>query len=119
VFAGLILTLTVAALDQNIVSPALPQIAGELGGLEHLGWIVMAFMLTSTVTVPLYGKASDLYGRRPLFVISIIVFLVGSALCGFRPFHDAINWVSRIAGPRRRWSDDARSDNNRRSRHPA
>ena len=82
-FAGLILTLTVAALDQNIVSPALPQIAGELGGLEHLGWIVMAFMLTSTVTVPLYGKASDLYGRRPLFVISIIVFLVGSALCGF------------------------------------
>lgn len=82
VLAGLILTLTISALDQNIVSPALPQIAGEFGGLGHLAWIVMAFMLASTVTMPLYGKASDLYGRRPLFVVSIVVFLVGSALCG-------------------------------------
>ncbi|HEY2464570.1 MAG TPA: MFS transporter, partial [Steroidobacteraceae bacterium] len=82
ILVGLIVTLTLSALDQTIVGPALPQIASEFGGLGHLAWIVMAFMLASTVTMPLYGKASDLYGRRPLFVVSIVVFLIGSALCG-------------------------------------
>src|SRR5271165_1017007 len=82
VFAGLMLSLALAGLDQNIVSPALPQIVSELGGLAHLSWIVTAFMLTSTITTPLYGKLSDLYGRKPLFIVAIIIFVAGSALCG-------------------------------------
>ncbi len=81
-FAGLLLVLTLAALDQNIVTTALPQIVADLGGLERLSWVVTAFMLTSTVSAPLYGKLSDLYGRRPLFVVAIVLFLVGSILCG-------------------------------------
>jgi EmrB/QacA subfamily drug resistance transporter len=82
VFAGLILAMILAALDQSIVSTALPVIAGELGGLNHLTWVVTAFMLTSTVSAPLYGKLSDMYGRKPFFAISIGIFLAASALCG-------------------------------------
>lgn len=82
VFMGLMLALALSAMDQNIVSTALPRIVGELGGFAHLSWVVTAFMLTSTVTTPLYGKLSDIYGRRRLFVISIVVFLAGSVLCG-------------------------------------
>ncbi len=80
--AGLIIALALSSLDQNIVSTALPQIVGSLGGLAHLSWVVTAFLLTSTVTTPLYGKLSDMYGRRPLFLGAIAIFLVGSALCG-------------------------------------
>jgi len=81
-FAGLMLALTLAALDQNIVGTALPRIVSDLGGLAHLSWVVTAFLLASTVTTPLYGKLSDLYGRRPLFLVAITVFLLGSVLCG-------------------------------------
>jgi EmrB/QacA subfamily drug resistance transporter len=83
VFAGLMLALALAALDQNIVGTALPRIVSDLGGLSHLSWVVTSFLLTSTITTPLYGKLSDMYGRKPLFVVSILVFLVGSCLCGF------------------------------------
>ena len=82
VFAGLMLALALAALDQNIVGTALPQIVSDLGGLSHLSWVVTAFLLTSTTTTPLYGKLSDMYGRKPLFVVSITIFLAGSCLCG-------------------------------------
>ena len=82
VFAGLMLALALAALDQNIVGTALPMIVSDLGGLSHLSWVVTAFLLTSTTTTPLYGKLSDMYGRKPLFVISILIFLAGSCLCG-------------------------------------
>ena len=82
VFAGLMLALALAALDQNIVGTALPRIVSDLGGLSHLSWVVTAFLLTSTTTTPLYGKLSDMYGRKPLFVVSILIFLVGSCLCG-------------------------------------
>lgn len=82
VFAGLILALTLAALDQNIVGTALPRIVGDLGGLAHLSWVVTAFLLTSTATTPLYGKLSDMKGRKPLFFAAIILFLIGSVLCG-------------------------------------
>jgi EmrB/QacA subfamily drug resistance transporter len=81
-FAGLLTTMAVASLDQNIVSTALPRIVGELGGLAHLPWVITAFMLTATATAPLYGKLSDMHGRRPLFVVSIVVFIAGSTLCG-------------------------------------
>ena len=82
VMAGLLLVLTLASLDQNIVATALPGIVGELGGLAHLAWVVTAFLVASTATTPLYGKLSDIYGRRPLFFVAVGVFLVGSALCG-------------------------------------
>ena len=76
------LALMLASLDQNIVGVALPRIVSELGGLSHLSWVVTSFLLTSTATTPLYGKLSDLYGRKPLFLIAILIFLVGSSLCG-------------------------------------
>jgi EmrB/QacA subfamily drug resistance transporter len=71
-----------AALDQNIVNTALPRMVADLGGMAHLSWVVTAFMLSSTVTTPLYGKLSDTYGRRPMFLVAITLFLLGSLLCG-------------------------------------
>jgi EmrB/QacA subfamily drug resistance transporter len=82
VMAGALLAMVLAALDQNIVNTALPRMAGELGGISHLSWVVTAFMLTSTTTTPLYGKLSDIYGRRTLFFVAILIFLAGSLLCG-------------------------------------
>jgi EmrB/QacA subfamily drug resistance transporter len=81
-FLGALLAMLLAAMDQTVVSTALPRIAADLHGFSQLSWIVTAYLLTSTVTVPLYGKLSDLYGRRSMFVVSIAIFLVGSALCG-------------------------------------
>jgi EmrB/QacA subfamily drug resistance transporter len=82
VFAGLMLALTLASLDQNIVATALPRIVSDLGGLAHLSWVVTAFMVTSTISTPLYGKLSDIYGRKSLYFVAIIIFLIGSVLCG-------------------------------------
>jgi EmrB/QacA subfamily drug resistance transporter len=76
------LALMLASLDQNIVGVALPRIVSDLGGLSHLSWVVTSFLLTSTATTPLYGKLSDLYGRKPLFIAAILIFLAGSILCG-------------------------------------
>ena len=80
--AGILLCSAMAALDNFIVNPALPQIMAEFGALSALSWVITAFMLASTVAMPLYGKFSDLYGRRRLFVIAIAIFSLGSALCG-------------------------------------
>jgi EmrB/QacA subfamily drug resistance transporter len=82
IYAGLMVTLALAALDQTIVATALPRIVGDLGGITQYSWVFTAYMLTSTVTVPLYGKLGDVYGRKKLFLFSIVVFLIGSALCG-------------------------------------
>jgi EmrB/QacA subfamily drug resistance transporter len=82
VLAGLMMALALASLDQNIVAIALPQIVSDLGGLNHLSWVVTSFLVTSTATTPLYGKLSDMHGRKPLFIIAIVVFLIGSCLCG-------------------------------------
>jgi MFS family permease len=77
------MALTLVALDQNIVATALPRIVSDLGGLAHLSWVVTAFLVASTTTTPPYGKFSDIYGRKPAFMVSIIVFLLGgSMLCG-------------------------------------
>jgi EmrB/QacA subfamily drug resistance transporter len=80
-FLGVLLALLLAALDQTVVSTALPRIAADLHGFEDLSWIVTAYLLTSTATVPLYGKFSDLYGRRTMFVVAIAIFIGGSVLC--------------------------------------
>jgi len=82
VLPGLLLTLIIAMLDQLVVSTALPRIVGDLGGLNHLAWVVTAYILASTITTPLYGKLGDMYGRKRLLMIAIIVFLIGSALSG-------------------------------------
>lgn len=82
VLTGLMLGLFLAALDQTIVATALPTIVGEFGGLDHLSWVVTAYLLASTVTSPLYGKISDLYGRKVVFQTAIGLFLAGSILCG-------------------------------------
>ena len=82
IFIALMLVLLLAALDQTIVSTALPTIVGDLGGIAHLSWVVTAYLLASTVTGPLYGKLGDLYGRRKVLQTAIVIFLVGSVLCG-------------------------------------
>src|SRR5678809_973341 len=82
VFSGLVLAMLLAALDSTIVSTALPTIVGELGGLAHLSWVVTAYLLAQTVVTPLYGKLGDLYGRKKVVQVAIVVFLIGSALCG-------------------------------------
>src|SRR3954465_14988147 len=80
-FSAMMLATLLAALDQTIVATALPQIVSDLHGFNNLSWVVTAYLLASTVTVPLYGKLSDLYGRRTLFVVAISLFLLGSLLC--------------------------------------
>ena len=82
ILGALMLAMLLAALDQTIVSTALPTIVGDLGGLNHLSWVVTAYLLAATASTPLWGKLGDQYGRKRLFQTSIVVFLAGSALCG-------------------------------------
>jgi EmrB/QacA subfamily drug resistance transporter len=82
VFAALMLGMFLAALDQTIVSTALPTIVGDLGGLNHLSWVVTSYLLASTVSTPLYGKLGDMLGRKPVFLAAILIFLAGSMLAG-------------------------------------
>jgi EmrB/QacA subfamily drug resistance transporter len=82
VVSGLMLVMLLASLDQTIVSTALPTIVAELGGLEHLSWVVTAYLLAVTIVTPLYGKLGDLYGRKVVLQVALALFLVGSALCG-------------------------------------
>ncbi|WP_227023711.1 MDR family MFS transporter [Martelella soudanensis] len=81
-FAGLILAMILAALDQSIVNTALPRMASDLGGLSHLSWVVTAFMLTSTSATPIFGKLSDMFGRRAFLIGAIVLFVAMSMLCG-------------------------------------
>jgi EmrB/QacA subfamily drug resistance transporter len=82
VMSGLMLVMLLASLDQTIVSTALPTIVGELGGLEHLSWVVTSYLLAVTIVTPLYGKLGDLFGRKVVLQGALVVFLIGSALCG-------------------------------------
>src|SRR5260370_637795 len=82
VYSGLMAGMLLAALDQTIVATALPTIVGDLGGLNHLSWVVTAYLLTSTISVPLYGKFGDIAGRKNIFQTAIIIFIAGSMLSG-------------------------------------
>src|SRR3954466_7883133 len=82
IFLALMLVLLLASLDQTIVSTALPTIVGDLGGISHLSWVVTAYLLSATIAGPLYGKLGDLYGRKLVLQVAIVIFLIGSMLCG-------------------------------------
>ncbi|WP_433459169.1 MDR family MFS transporter [Micromonospora sp. CA-248212] len=82
VLFGLMIAMMLAMLDNMIVSTALPRIVGEFGGLNHFTWVVTAYVLGTTVSTPIWGKLGDLYGRKSVFLTSVVIFLVGSALCG-------------------------------------
>ena len=105
IFGALLLVLLLASLDQTIVSTALPTIVGDLGGLEHLSWVVTAYLLASTVAGPLYGKLGDLYGRKPVLQAAIVIFLIGSALCGLAQNMARADRLPRRPGARRRRPD--------------
>ncbi|STQ93223.1 Multidrug-efflux transporter 3 [Janthinobacterium lividum] len=82
IYLGLMAVLGLGALDQSIVATALPRIVDDLGGMAHLSWVVTAYVLASTATMPLYGKLADQYGRRPMIITALLTFLLGSVLCG-------------------------------------
>jgi EmrB/QacA subfamily drug resistance transporter len=89
---ALMLGMFLAALDQTIVSTALPTIAGDLHGLNHLSWVVTAYLISSTISLPLWGKFGDLFGRKNFFQLSIVIFLIGSMLSGLS--HSMIELIS-------------------------
>ena len=89
-FSALLIAMLLASLDQTIVSTALPTIVGDLGSVDRLSWVVTAYLLAATVTIPIWGRASDLYGRKRLFQAAIAVFLTGSALSGAAP---SLEWL--------------------------
>src|SRR5204862_4604643 len=82
IFAGLMLVMLLAALDQTIVATALPTIVGDLGGLDRLAWVTSAYLLAQTAVTPVYGKLGDLYGRKRVLQSAVVMFLIGSVLCG-------------------------------------
>jgi EmrB/QacA subfamily drug resistance transporter len=98
VLGGLMTGLFLVAISQTIVATALPTIAGELGGVDLIAWIVTAYLLAATVATPLFGRMSDLYGRQRLFQASIVIFLVGSLLSGFAPSMPALIGARAIQG---------------------
>src|SRR6185369_4827548 len=89
---GLVIAMLLAMLDNMIVAPALPTIVGDLGGLTHLSWVTTGYILATTIATPIWGKLGDLYGRRTTFLAAIVLFLVGSALCGMA--HNMVELIS-------------------------
>ena len=85
VISGILLCIFLAAIDQTVVIPAVPAIAADLNGFSHLAWIVSAYLLTSTAMTPIYGKLSDIYGRRILLLIALAVFFIASGCCAMWP----------------------------------
>jgi EmrB/QacA subfamily drug resistance transporter len=98
IVGALMLVMLLAALDQTIVSTALPRIASDLNGLSKLSWVVTAYLITSAVVTPLYGKISDQFGRKRIFVIAISLFLIGSALCGLSQNMDQLIFFRALQG---------------------
>ncbi|SDI38377.1 MDR family MFS transporter [Nonomuraea jiangxiensis] len=82
VLPGLLLAMMLAMLDNMVVGTAMPKILIEFGGLAHMSWVVTAYVLGTTVSTPIWGKIGDLYGRKSIFITSVVIFLIGSALCG-------------------------------------
>lgn len=98
IFAGLMLGMLLSSLSQTIVAPAMPRIVAELGGFEHYSWIAVSALIASTVVVPIAGKLSDLYGRKPFYVGGIVVFLIGSVMSGLAPSFEALILARVVQG---------------------
>ena len=98
VFAGLLLAMFVSSLDQTIVSTALPTIVGDLGGVDHMQWVTTAYVLASTIMMPIYGKLGDLWGRKYLFIAALAVFVCGSTVCALAPSMDGLVAGRAVAG---------------------
>lgn len=98
VMGALMLVMLLAALDQTIVSTALPRIASELGGLDKYAWVATSYLLTSAITTPIYGKIGDLFGRKKIFQVAIVIFLIGSVFCGLSQNMDQLVLFRAIQG---------------------
>ena len=116
---GVLLSMLLAALDQTIVAPAMPTIGGALGHADYLPWIVTAYLLTATAMAPLYGKISDIYGRRPTIYAAILIFLAGSVISALAPNMLVLIARPRRPGHRRRRPVRPGADGDRRSRAAA
>ena len=116
ILAALMLGMALAALDQTIVATALPTIAGDLHGLNHLSWVVTAYLLATCISTPLWGKLGDLYGRKSLFQLSILIFLAGSMLSGSVPEHDRAHRLPGHPGCRGGRTDGRRPGHHGRRR---
>src|SRR5690554_3893366 len=81
VLFALMITMMLAAMDNTIVATAIPQIVGDLGGFSLFSWLFSIYLLVQTVTIPIYGKLADIYGRKPILILGILIFLLGSAAC--------------------------------------
>ena len=115
IFAALLLVLWLASLDQTIVDTALPTIVGDLGGLAHLSWVVTAYLLATTVVAPLSGKLGDLYGRKMVLQLGIVLFLTDRRSAA-QPEHDRADRLPRASGAGRRQPDGDRDGGGRRHR---
>jgi EmrB/QacA subfamily drug resistance transporter len=98
IFAALMLGMFLAALDQTIIATALPTIVGDLGGLSHLSWVVTSYLLATTISIPLYGKLGDMYGRKKLFQAAIMIFLLGSICSGLSRSMDELIGFRALQG---------------------
>src|SRR5919108_2583009 len=98
VTAGIMLSLFLASMEATVVATAMPTIVGQLGGLEQYSWVFSAFMLASTTAVPLYGKLSDIYGRRKLYTSAMALFLLGSLWCGLANSMTALIFARALQG---------------------
>ena len=115
IVVGVLLTMLLAALDQVVVATALPTIAASLGDIDNMSWVVTANLLTGTAVTPLYGKLSDIYGRRTMLLIGTGIFAVGSLACALAPMLALIP-ARALQGARRRRLDAAGADHRRRRR---
>ena len=84
-FSGLVIVMLMSALNQTILAPSLPTIVGELHGVEHMSWVIATFILLSTLTMPVYGKLSDQFGRKPFLIFAILSFMTGSIIGALAP----------------------------------
>ena len=116
IIGALMLGMFLAALDQTIVSTALPTIVGDLHGASHLAWVVTAYLLATTVSTPLWGKLGDQYGRKVFFQAAIVIFLGGSILSGLAADDDRADRVPGHPGARARRADGRRAGDRRRHR---
>ena len=116
IFSALIAGMLLSSLDQTIVSTAMPTIVGELGGVQSQAWITTAYLLATTIVMPIYGKFGDILGRRNLFLVAIAMFTLASVGCAFATDFWDVRRLPRDPGPRRRRADDPVAGDHRRHR---